>query len=170
MIHKTLLAFVLSLALTLTPALAHASGDGGGDGAGGESFDGSGAAQQRAVAILTVILMANVFDQAVRAMTVLNFANVLQNQQARLIQGGPDGLSAINQLFATNQVAFVATVILMLAVLRGARWQKALFTPPQATRAYSTGLVLMMFAVVAMLLLPYSMMNRYGRHGVTAMR
>jgi hypothetical protein len=167
MIHKFLLALALSLSLALTPALAHASGDGG-DGAGGE--DPFASVQQRAAVVLTVIVMTTVFEQTVRAMTVLNFANILQNQQARLIQGGPDGLSAINQLFVANQVAFVATVILMLAVLRGARWQKAQFTPPQATRAYSMGLVMMMFAAVALLLLPYSMMNRYGRHGVTAMR
>ena len=162
MIHKTVLAFALALALILTPALAHAQEGGGG---GGDPF---GAATQRAATVLTVIAMTTVFDQTARTMPLLNFATVLQAQQSRLIQGGPDTLSAINQLFAANQAAFVATTVLMLAMLRGACWPKAVFVPPKAARAYATGLSMMAFSVVAMLLLPYAIMNSYGRHGLAS--
>jgi hypothetical protein len=162
MIHKTVLAFVLSLALVLTPTLAHAQEGGGG---GGNPL---GTATQRAAAALTVIAMTTVFDQTARTMPLLNFATLLQAQQSRLIQGGPDTLSAINQLFAANQAAFVATVVLMMAMLRGACWPKAVFVPPKAAQAYSTGLAMMAFSVVAMLLLPYAIMTSYGKHGLAS--
>jgi hypothetical protein len=169
MIHKTVLAFVLSLSLALVPALAQAQD--GGDGAGGEAGGGVFApVQKRAIVVATVIVMATVFDQTVRNMTLLNFANLLQRQQSRLIQGGPDSLSAINELFAANQVVFIAATVLMMAMLRGARWQRAAFVLPQAVRANTVSLAMMLFAIVAVMSLPVAMMTRYGRHGLASIR
>ena len=126
MIHKFVLALVLSLSLALSPAVAHASGGGGG-GAGGEDLGDSGAVQKRIAVVLTVILMANVFNQVAQIMTPLNFNNVLQTEQPRLIQMGPSFLSSLNQNFVAYQVLFAATIISMMALLRGARWQKRYF-------------------------------------------
>ncbi len=164
MIHRTLLAIIISLSLALTPAAVHADSGGGGD-AGGLGDDPF-AVQQRAAVVLTVILVATVFDQTARSMTLLNLGGLLQNQQNLLIQGGPDALSSMNQLLALSLLAFTATAVLLLAMARGARWQKRHFVPPREARTFPIGMAMMAFVLVGLLQLPWAMAKTYSRHGL----